>query len=52
MWEIIIGLETHVQLATKSKIFSVASTSYGAKANTPTAPKKSGSKLFLILINN
>ena len=29
-WEIIIGLEIHAQLATASKIFSGASTKYGA----------------------
>ena len=33
-WETVIGLEIHVQLATKSKIFSGASTSYGAEQNT------------------
>jgi aspartyl-tRNA(Asn)/glutamyl-tRNA(Gln) amidotransferase subunit B len=33
LWETIIGLEVHVQLATKSKIFSGASTSYGSSAN-------------------
>lgn len=33
-WEIVIGLEIHAQLATKSKIFSGASTAYGAEANT------------------
>jgi aspartyl-tRNA(Asn)/glutamyl-tRNA(Gln) amidotransferase subunit B len=33
-WEAVIGLETHVQLLTKSKIFSGASTAYGAEPNT------------------
>ena len=33
-WEVVIGLEIHNQLATKSKIFSSASTAYGADANT------------------
>lgn len=33
-WEAVIGLEIHTQLATKSKIFSGASTAYGAEANT------------------
>ena len=33
-WEVVIGLETHVQLSTKSKIFSGASTAFGAEANT------------------
>ena len=33
-WETVIGLEIHVQLATNSKIFSGASTAYGAEPNT------------------
>ncbi len=33
-WEIVIGLEIHAQLATRSKIFSGASTAYGATPNT------------------
>ncbi|HCB14611.1 MAG TPA: Asp-tRNA(Asn)/Glu-tRNA(Gln) amidotransferase GatCAB subunit B [Gammaproteobacteria bacterium] len=33
-WETVIGLEIHAQLATKSKIFSGASTGYGAEPNT------------------
>jgi aspartyl-tRNA(Asn)/glutamyl-tRNA(Gln) amidotransferase subunit B len=33
-WEAVIGLEVHCQLLTKSKIFSGASTTYGAAPNT------------------
>jgi aspartyl-tRNA(Asn)/glutamyl-tRNA(Gln) amidotransferase subunit B len=33
-WESVIGLEIHAQLATRSKIFSGASTAYGAAPNT------------------
>lgn len=33
-WEAVIGLEIHVQLATQSKIFSAASTVFGAEPNT------------------
>ncbi len=33
-WEVVIGLEVHTQLATSSKIFSGASTAYGAEPNT------------------
>ncbi|MGB5441709.1 MAG: Asp-tRNA(Asn)/Glu-tRNA(Gln) amidotransferase subunit GatB [Gammaproteobacteria bacterium] len=33
-WETVIGLEIHTQLATRSKIFSAASTKYGAEPNT------------------
>jgi aspartyl-tRNA(Asn)/glutamyl-tRNA(Gln) amidotransferase subunit B len=33
-WEVVIGLETHAQLSTASKIFSGASTRFGAAPNT------------------
>jgi aspartyl-tRNA(Asn)/glutamyl-tRNA(Gln) amidotransferase subunit B len=33
-WEVVIGLEVHVQLNTKSKIFSGSATTFGAEPNT------------------
>jgi aspartyl-tRNA(Asn)/glutamyl-tRNA(Gln) amidotransferase subunit B len=36
-WEVVIGLETHAQLTTASKIFSGASTAFGAPPNTQAA---------------
>ena len=33
-WEVVIGLETHTQLQTKTKIFSGASTAFGSEPNT------------------
>lgn len=33
-WEVVIGFETHTQLATQSKIFSASSTQFGAEPNT------------------
>src|SRR5688500_13738297 len=37
-WEIIIGLEVHAQLSTQSKIFSGASTAFGAAPNAEACP--------------
>ncbi|MGE3161342.1 MAG: Asp-tRNA(Asn)/Glu-tRNA(Gln) amidotransferase subunit GatB [Burkholderiales bacterium] len=33
-WEIVVGIETHAQLATRSKMFSGAATAFGAPPNT------------------
>ena len=35
-WQPVIGLEIHAQLSTASKLFSGASTAYGAEPNTHT----------------
>ena len=37
-YEVVIGLENHVQLSTLSKIFSGSSTSFGAEPNTQASP--------------
>ncbi len=37
-WEVVIGLETHAQLSTASKIFSGAATRFGAEPNTQACP--------------
>jgi len=37
-WEIVIGLEVHVQLNTRSKAFCSCKTTYGAPPNTQTCP--------------
>jgi aspartyl-tRNA(Asn)/glutamyl-tRNA(Gln) amidotransferase subunit B len=37
-FEVVIGIETHAQLSTRSKIFSGASTAFGAPPNTQAAP--------------
>ena len=37
-WEVVIGIETHAQLSTVSKIFSGASTAFGAEPNTQASP--------------
>jgi aspartyl-tRNA(Asn)/glutamyl-tRNA(Gln) amidotransferase subunit B len=37
-WEVVIGLETHAQLATKSKIFSGSATQFGASPNSQASP--------------
>jgi len=36
-WEIVVGIETHAQLLTKSKMFSGASTAFGAAPNSQTS---------------
>ena len=37
-WEVVIGIETHVQLSTQSKIFSGSSTAFGAAPNVQANP--------------
>ncbi|HFE36832.1 MAG TPA: Asp-tRNA(Asn)/Glu-tRNA(Gln) amidotransferase subunit GatB, partial [Gammaproteobacteria bacterium] len=50
-WEVVIGLEIHAQLATKSKIFSGASTAYGARPNTQACAVDLGLPGVLPVVN-
>ena len=50
-WETVIGLEIHAQLATRSKIFSGASTAYGAAPNTQACAVDLGMPGVLPVLN-
>lgn len=50
-WEAVIGLEIHVQLSTESKIFSGASTRFGAEPNTQASAVDLGLPGVLPVIN-
>jgi len=50
-WEVVIGLEIHAQLATQSKIFSGASTTYGALPNTQACAVDLGLPGVLPVVN-
>jgi len=50
-YESIIGLEVHVQLKTKSKLFCGCSTEFGAPANTHTCPVCTGMPGILPVVN-
>ncbi|BCA95741.1 aspartyl/glutamyl-tRNA(Asn/Gln) amidotransferase subunit B [Legionella antarctica] len=50
-WDTVIGLEVHAQLKTKSKLFSGASTAYGASPNTQTCFIDAGLPGVLPLLN-
>ncbi len=50
-WETVIGLEIHVQLATKTKIFSGASTVFGAEPNTQACAVDLGLPGILPVVN-
>jgi aspartyl-tRNA(Asn)/glutamyl-tRNA(Gln) amidotransferase subunit B len=50
-YEIIIGLEVHVQLATESKLFCGCSTKFGAPPNTQTCPVCTGTPGSLPVLN-
>ncbi len=50
-WQPVIGLEVHVQLMTKSKLFSATPTAYGADPNTQACPIDLGMPGVLPVLN-
>ena len=50
-WEVVIGLEIHAQLSTRSKIFSGASTSFGAEPNSQACAVDLGLPGVLPVVN-
>ncbi len=50
-WEVVIGLEIHAQLTTKTKIFSGASIAYGAKPNSQACAVDLGMPGMLPVVN-
>src|SRR6476659_2600421 len=50
-WEAVIGLEVHVQLATKSKVFSPSANRFGADPNSLTDPLVLGMPRTLPVFN-
>jgi aspartyl-tRNA(Asn)/glutamyl-tRNA(Gln) amidotransferase subunit B len=50
-WEVVIGLEVHAQLLTRSKMFCGCPTTFGAPANTQTCPVCQGMPGVLPVVN-
>ena len=50
-WETVIGLETHVELATKTKIFCGCTTAFGGESNTHCCPVCTGMPGTLPVLN-
>ena len=50
-WETVIGLETHVELATKTKIFCSCTTAFGGAPNTHCCPVCTGMPGALPVLN-
>jgi aspartyl-tRNA(Asn)/glutamyl-tRNA(Gln) amidotransferase subunit B len=50
-WEVVIGLEVHAQVISKSKLFSAAATDFGAEPNTQVSPVDAGFPGMLPVIN-
>ncbi|MGM9536894.1 MAG: Asp-tRNA(Asn)/Glu-tRNA(Gln) amidotransferase subunit GatB [Candidatus Onthomonas sp.] len=50
-WEVVIGLETHVELATKTKIFCSCTTAFGGAPNTHCCPVCTGMPGTLPVMN-
>ncbi len=50
-WEVVIGLETHVELATRTKIFCSCSTEFGGAPNTHVCPVCTGMPGTLPVMN-
>ncbi|MCK5555896.1 MAG: Asp-tRNA(Asn)/Glu-tRNA(Gln) amidotransferase subunit GatB [Alphaproteobacteria bacterium] len=50
-WEMVIGLEIHAQVLTKSKLFSGASSAFGASPNSQVSPVDAGMPGMLPVIN-
>ena len=50
-WEMVVGLETHIELSTKSKIFCSCSTQFGGEPNTHCCPVCTGQPGVLPWLN-
>lgn len=51
LWEVVIGLEVHAQIDSKSKLFSGAATMFGASPNTQVSFVDAGFPGMLPIIN-
>ena len=51
LWEVVIGLEVHAQVVSKSKLFSGSSTEFGAEPNTQVSFVDAGMPGMLPVVN-